>query len=87
MIRWPLAVVLGVGLGLAPLKAEAHPLGNFTINHYLGVIVRPEAVVLDYVVDMAEVPAFQERPAIEADPARACRDLAPGIRIDTQARP
>ncbi len=38
----------------------AHPLGNFTINHYSGLHLTPEAVTLDYVLDMAEIPAFQE---------------------------
>ncbi|MBN3884797.1 MAG: sulfite exporter TauE/SafE family protein [Nostoc sp.] len=41
-------------------EAEAHPLGNFTINHYAGVQVAPDGVGIDYVLDMAEIPAFQE---------------------------
>ncbi len=76
-----LVLLLGV-----PVAAAAHPLGNFTVNHYLGVVVRPDAVALDYVVDMAEIPAFQERPAIQADPARACRDLAPGLEVRVDER-
>src|SRR5437867_2634884 len=84
MKRWIAGVLLGVALALAPAAADAHPLGNFTINHYLGVVVRPDAVILDYVIDMAEIPTFQERAVIEADPARYCRDLAAGIvvRVD-----
>ena len=65
MRRWFGASLLAIALALSPSTADAHPLGNFTINHYLGVVVRPDVVVLDYVVDMAEIPAFQERPAIE----------------------
>jgi ABC-type nickel/cobalt efflux system permease component RcnA len=45
----------------------AHPLGNFTINHYAGITVTPDEIRLDVVIDMAEVPAFQERRAIDAD--------------------
>ncbi len=41
-------------------KAEAHPLGNFTINHYAGVQVAQDGIGIDYVLDMAEIPAFQE---------------------------
>jgi nickel/cobalt transporter (NicO) family protein len=84
MTRWRAALLLGLALALTPTAADAHPLGNFTVNHYLGVVVRPTEVTLDYVVDMAEIPAFQERPAIENDPAAACGDLARGIvvRID-----
>lgn len=40
--------------------ADAHPLGNFTINHYAGLQVAPDQVGIDYVLDMAEIPAFQE---------------------------
>jgi hypothetical protein len=47
--------------------ASAHPLGNFTINVYGGVIVQTDAVVIDYVVDMAEIPAFRERRIIDTD--------------------
>ena len=86
MRRWRSALLLGIALALAPAAADAHPLGNFTINHYLGIVVRPDVVLLDYVVDMAEIPAFQERPAIEVDPARACRDLADGIRVRLDGR-
>ncbi|RPI31477.1 MAG: hypothetical protein EHM70_11455, partial [Chloroflexota bacterium] len=54
-----------IGLVLAaafafPPAAQAHPLGNFTINQYAGLTIQRESVVVDYVVDMAEIPAFQE---------------------------
>ena len=50
--------------------AQAHPLGNFTINHYAGVQVSPDRIGVDYVLDMAEIPAFQEMRQIDrqADP-------------------
>ena len=40
--------------------AFAHPLGNFTINHYAGLLVSKDSISIDYVLDMAEIPAFQE---------------------------
>src|SRR6266508_1361662 len=40
--------------------AFAHPLGNFTINHYAGLRVSTNLISIDYVLDMAEIPAFQE---------------------------
>ena len=43
----------------API-AQAHPLGNFTINHYAGLQVSPDRIGVDYVLDIAEIPAFQE---------------------------
>jgi len=47
--------------------ASAHPLGNFTVNVYTGLRVQPERVLLDVVVDMAEIPTFQVRRTIDAD--------------------
>jgi ABC-type nickel/cobalt efflux system permease component RcnA len=40
--------------------AFAHPLGNFTINQYVGLNISREMILMDYIVDMAEIPAFQE---------------------------
>jgi ABC-type nickel/cobalt efflux system permease component RcnA len=50
----------------APVAA-AHPLGNFTINHYAGLSASSDAIVIDYVLDMAEIPAFQEISAFDAN--------------------
>jgi len=47
--------------------AFAHPLGNFTVNQYAGLQISREAVVLDYVLDMAEIPAFQEISTFDAN--------------------
>ena len=40
--------------------ADAHPMGNFSINHYAKIIVGDDMVELDYIIDMAEIPTFQE---------------------------
>jgi nickel/cobalt exporter len=62
-----LAFLLGaIGAGL-PAAVLAHPLGNFTINHYAGITVGRDRVVLDVVIDMAEIPTFQERLKIDTD--------------------
>jgi nickel/cobalt transporter (NicO) family protein len=47
--------------------AFAHPLGNFTINHYAGLQVSHNAIAIDFVIDMAEIPAFQEIAAFDAN--------------------
>ncbi len=44
----------------------AHPLGNFTINHFTRVEVGTERLHLRYVIDMAEIPTFQELQTIAA---------------------
>ena len=50
-----------------PREASAHPLGNFTVNHYSRISLGPEQVFVRYVLDMAEIPAFREIRAIDAD--------------------
>src|SRR4051794_40983983 len=47
--------------------AGAHPLGNFTINHFTRLEVGRERLRLHFVVDMAEVSTFQELQAADTD--------------------
>ena len=47
-------------LWLAAAPVAAHPLGNFSISHYAGIEIGADAVQIRYVVDMAEIPTFQE---------------------------
>jgi ABC-type nickel/cobalt efflux system permease component RcnA len=62
------AVALAAVLILAGAPAAfAHPLGNFTVNRFAHLEVRPGALVIAYAVDMAEIPTFQERRAIDAN--------------------
>ena len=51
--------------GAAP--ASAHPLGNFTVNRYSGIVLSPGKVRILYVVDMAEIPTFQAMPSIDTN--------------------
>ena len=48
-------------LAFAP-AAAAHPLGNFTINHFSRVQVSGHQIYVRYVVDMAEIPTLQKVP-------------------------
>ena len=61
-----LPVLLGVLGALAvPAPAVAHPLGNFTVNRFSAVEASGNRIYVKYVLDMAEIPAFQERQGIE----------------------
>lgn len=62
-----IATATGIGLLLLPAVALAHPLGNFTINHYAGIRVSPGSAMIDYVLDMAEIPTFSERTAMDTN--------------------
>ncbi|MGH2754929.1 MAG: nickel/cobalt transporter [Actinomycetota bacterium] len=50
-----------------PAPAEAHPLGNFTINRFSGIEISRDVITIHYVVDMAEIPTFQEMSRIDPD--------------------
>jgi nickel/cobalt exporter len=68
----PARRVLALGLALlavvlVPAVAAAHPLGNFTINHYAEVRIEPDRVLLDVVIDKAEIAAFQARQGFDLD--------------------
>jgi nickel/cobalt transporter (NicO) family protein len=51
----------------AAAPASAHPLGNFTVNAAAAVTVAADQLRVDYVLDLAEIPTFQERRVIDAD--------------------
>ncbi|NDZ84717.1 nickel transporter, partial [Streptomyces sp. SID10115] len=59
-------VVLGVGVALGGLggTAHAHPLGNFTVSRYDGLVAGPGRLTVDHVEDLAEIPAAQAAPRI-----------------------
>ncbi|MFD4526382.1 nickel transporter [Streptomyces sp. NPDC058470] len=46
-------------------QASAHPLGNFTVNRYDGLVAAPGQLRVDHVEDLAEIPATQAEPQIE----------------------
>lgn len=92
-----LAVPAMVALPAAP--AAAHPLGNFTVNTYSGIVVAPGEVRVHYVLDMAEIPTFQALPEIDADgdgtasaaersawAGREARKLLRGIELSVDGR-
>jgi len=101
-VRRRLFGVLVTALAFAvPLAgaAGAHPLGNFTVNTYAGLRVQPDQVVVDLVVDMAEIPAVQARRGIDSDgdstvsdteaagyASRACADAGPRLDLTVDGR-
>ena len=70
-----LAALLG-GLAL-PAVAEAHPLGNFTVNRYAGIQVAGKDVFVRYALDLAEIPTYQLGAEVRRDgyAVRLAKDL------------
>src|ERR1035438_3049747 len=46
-------------LGLCRL-APAHPMGNFSVNHYSQITLESDRIRIRYFIDLAEIPTFQE---------------------------
>jgi ABC-type nickel/cobalt efflux system permease component RcnA len=88
-----LATLAVVGLLAAPHGGWAHPLGNFSISHYTAIRLEPDALVLRYLIDMAEIPTFQEiqdaqivpqqgHPSLPAYLARRVEALCAGLILE-----
>lgn len=61
----------------APALANAHPLGNFTVNRYAGLDVAGRDIYVRYALDVAEIPTYQLGSEIRRPgyPAVLARDL------------
>ncbi|MEU0027646.1 sulfite exporter TauE/SafE family protein [Streptomyces sp. NPDC006335] len=89
-----LTAVLTAACALALLpsgSASAHPLGNFTVNRYDGLVAAPGRLRVDHVEDLAEIPATQAEPDIRklgmtewAD--RRCQKAAEGAEVTVDGR-
>ncbi|WRZ93821.1 nickel transporter [Streptomyces sp. NBC_01007] len=72
-------------------QASAHPLGNFTVNRYDGLVAAPGQLRVDHVEDLAEIPATQAKPDIKrlgmTDWARQrCENAAHGSKVTVGGR-
>ncbi|MFE3636185.1 nickel transporter [Streptomyces sp. NPDC059168] len=88
------AAVLTAACGLALLPAataSAHPLGNFTVNRYDGLVAAPGQLRVDHVEDLAEIPAAQAGPdvrrmGLNAWAERRCAGAAEDSRLTVAGR-
>jgi ABC-type nickel/cobalt efflux system permease component RcnA len=80
--------------------AQAHPLGNFTVNQYTRLDIARQGVSVRYVLDMAEIPTFQRRQIVDAnhdgkistaeaalESRRLVAIVAPHLRLTADGRP
>ena len=40
--------------------SHAHPMGNFSVNHYSRITLTKDAIEIRYLLDLAEIPTYQE---------------------------
>jgi ABC-type nickel/cobalt efflux system permease component RcnA len=65
--RLSVVVLLLLAAHLTAPAAFAHPLGNFTVNHSAELRLTADTLVVDYVLDLAEIPALQALAALDAN--------------------
>jgi nickel/cobalt transporter (NicO) family protein len=65
-----------------PHGAAAHPLGNFTVNHYAGIELAGKRVFVRYVLDLAEIPSFQSGDEVRAPGYAATLARKLDLRLD-----
>ncbi len=88
MIR-SLAVGMLAGSALIP----QHPLGNFTVNRYDGLVAAPHVLRIDHVQDLAEIPAAQVLEGrragtdLHAWAVRSCATASRSFQITESRRP
>ena len=87
--RWAELVLGGllsvVALVLLASPAGAHPLGNFTVNRYARVEVSAGQLRVYYVLDEAEIPAFEDRAALRTAPSAFLAARAEAIKSGLRA--
>jgi ABC-type nickel/cobalt efflux system permease component RcnA len=78
-------------------SANAHPLGNFAISQFSAIRVGRDCVEVRYIIDMAEIPAFQEiqeseivpqqsDASVEAYLSRKTDNLRDGLLLELNGR-
>jgi ABC-type nickel/cobalt efflux system permease component RcnA len=97
-VRSLLAAIAALGLALFPIPSSAHPMGNFSISHYAGIRVEQGFIELRYLIDMAEIPTFQEiqrnrivaqadDPGVRAYLAKRAEEFKEGLGITLNGQP
>ena len=82
LLCFALAVAI---FALLPLrKAEAHPLGNFTINHYSRIEFSDEAARVTYILDLAEIPTLQQKKHLDTDGDGTLSDTEAAAYLDDE---
>ncbi len=71
-----------LALVLIPIgAAQAHPLGNFTVNHYNGLELYPDRLDVLSIVDIAEIPTAQDLQALAPDGSVTEQQLAEAAQL------
>ena len=72
---------------LSAVTAGAHPLGNFTVNNFSRIEIEQNKIRLHCVLDLAEIPAFQESQQIDTDKNGALSEAELNFYLDKITAP
>ena len=81
---------LAIGMLAGSTLVPQHPLGNFTVNRYDGLVAAPHALRIDHVQDLAEIPAAQVLQAgaeLHSWAVRSCATASRIFQITESGRP
>ena len=67
--------------------AMAHPMGNFSVNHYSRLHFRQAGVELTYVLDLAEIPTFQLQGSGPVDAGKLAREWVSKLTLTEDSLP
>lgn len=91
LLAWPLFALLSL------TGADAHPMGNISVNHYSRITVGPEQVEIVYALDLAEIPTFKllqgwnltaasPRKSLEQKAAQQMREWARKLAVQSHGK-
>ena len=89
-----------LALGVCP-SALAHPMGNFSVNHYSRITLESDRIRVRYFIDLAEIPTYQELQLTNVSPgdidpqsaavaqymARRGAELGRGLDLEVNGKP
>jgi nickel/cobalt transporter (NicO) family protein len=83
-----LLVIAAVFAAIGAAPAQAHPLGNFSVNHLSTVSISSDRVDVRYILDQAEIPTVQERGLSRAEILhRKLDEVRRGLVLEVDGRP
>jgi nickel/cobalt exporter len=87
-----------LSLAALTLVLSAHPMGNFSVNHYSKIQIEPDGADILFVLDLAEIPTFEllqkwgmtagsPKPDLQAKAVAEAREWAKQLRVTADGKP
>src|ERR1700752_4436697 len=76
-----------LAITVVAMAAMAHPMGNFSVNHYSRLHFRQAGVELTYVLDLAEIPTFQLQGSGPLDAGKLAKEWVSKLTLTQDSLP